>query len=144
MDCPAQCGNTGFSTEVELRTHLTNECKKIKENTVDFIKLFSGSKPDYFEGIDEKFKLMSKEAQETFEKEKGQLHFGKPPKDYDPAQRTFHTWKNEGEDEDGDIIYYQGEKNHAGEWDGRVIEIYENGYCTWGYYSEGGFNGSGS
>ena len=30
-----------------------------------------------------------------------------------------------------------------GEWDGRVIRISKNGCLTWGYFSEGDFNGSG-
>ena len=67
-----------------MRTHLTVECKKIREKTVDVKKLFPSLKVDYFEGIEEKVKLATKEVQETF-KNQGEPYFGKQPKDYDPA-----------------------------------------------------------
>ena len=54
----------------------------MKDKNFVIIDCPRSSKPDYLEGLDEKAKLMTKEAQETLKKE-GELYFGKPPQGYD-------------------------------------------------------------
>ena len=45
-----------------MRRHLTDDCEKIKDKNIVIIEL---SLPDFFEGIEERVKLMTKEAQEA-------------------------------------------------------------------------------
>ena len=62
LNCPIKCG-ANFEEESDLREHLTKGCEKMKDRNVMILDFSSVNKtPDFFSGLKEKAKLMTKKA----------------------------------------------------------------------------------